>query len=44
MKIARQAYIAEFKELAVKLINDGQSISVVLMELGLSHQTVRNWL
>jgi len=33
--------MAEFKELAVKLINDGQSISVVPMEFGLSDQTVR---
>jgi transposase len=33
----------EFKELAVKRIKDGQSISMVCKELGLSDQTVRNW-
>ena len=43
MKIPKQAYTAEFKELAVKLIKDGQSVSMVCKELGLSDQTVRNW-
>ena len=43
MKIPKQAYTTEFKELAVKRVKDGQSISVVCKELGLSDQTVRNW-
>jgi transposase len=43
MKIPKQAYTTEFKELAVKRIKDGQSVSVVCKELGLSDQTVRNW-
>ena len=32
-----------FRELAVKRIKDGQSVSTVCKELGLSDQTVRNW-
>ena len=43
MKIPKQAYTPEFKELAVKRIKDGQSVSRVCKELGLSDQTVRNW-
>ena len=43
MKISKQAYTIEFKELAVKRINDGQSVSMVSKELGLSDQTLRNW-
>ena len=43
MKIPKQAYTVEFKELAVKRVKDGQSVSVVCKELGLSDQTVRNW-
>ena len=43
MKIPKQAYTTEFKELAVKRIKDGQSVSMVCKELGLSDQTVRNW-
>ena len=43
MKIPKQAYTTEFKELAVKRIKDGQSISVVCKELGLGDQTLRNW-
>ena len=44
MKIPKQAYTTEFKELAVKRIKDGQSVSTVCKELGLSDQTVRNWI
>lgn len=44
MKLSRQAYTAEFKELAVKRVRDGQSISKVCKELGLGDQTLRNWL
>jgi transposase len=43
MKIPRQAYTIEFKELAVKRIKGGQSVGRVCKELGLSDQTVRNW-
>lgn len=43
MKIQKQAYTTEFKELVVKRIKDGQSVSKVCKELGLSDQTVRNW-
>lgn len=35
----KQAYTIEFKELAVKRIKDGQSVSRVCKELGLSDQT-----
>jgi transposase len=43
MKIAKQAYTTEFKELAVKRVKDGQRISTVTKELGLGDQTLRNW-
>jgi len=43
MKIARQAYTAEFKDLAVKRVNVGQGVAAVARELGLSEQTLRNW-
>ena len=43
MKIPKQASTIEFKELAVKRIKDGQSVSTVCKELGLSDQTLRNW-
>ena len=35
MKIPKQANTTEFKELAVKRVKDGQSISSVIKELGL---------
>jgi len=43
MKIPKQAYTIEFKELAVKRIKDGQSVSKVCKELGLSDKTLRHW-
>lgn len=43
MKIPRQSYMLEFKELAVKRINEGQSIATVARELGVIEQTLRNW-
>ena len=43
MKIAKPAYTTEFKELAVKRVKNGQSISAVIKELGLGDQTLRNW-
>lgn len=42
-KIPKQEYTAEFKELAVKRVRDGQSIGAVARELGLVEQTLRNW-
>jgi transposase len=42
-KIPKQAYTAEFKELAVKRVKDGDSIAIVVKELGLGDQTLRNW-
>ena len=43
MKIPKQAYTVECKELAVKRIKEGQSVGAVVKELGLSDQTLRNW-
>ena len=43
MKIPKQAYTTEFKELAVKRVKDGQTIAAVAKELGLIEQTLRNW-
>ena len=43
MKIPRQSYTLEFKELAVKRVKDGQSFSSVAKELGMNEQTLRNW-
>ncbi len=42
MKLTKQAYTVEFKELAVKRVNDGQSIGGVVKELGLGDQALRN--
>jgi transposase len=43
-KIPKQAYTVEFKELAVKrVVADGQAIPATAKELGLSDQTLRNW-
>ena len=42
-KIPKQSYTAEFKELAVKRVKDGESITTVVKELGLGDQTLRNW-
>jgi len=43
MKIPKQAYTREFKELAVKRVKDGQALAGVAKELGLVEQTLRNW-
>ena len=43
MKIPKQEYTAEFKELAVKRVKEGQSIGAVARELGLVEQTLSNW-
>ena len=42
MKMAKQAYTIEFKELAVPRINDGQSVGKACRELELSDQTLHN--
>jgi transposase len=42
-KIPKQAYTAEFKELAVKRVGGGEGIAQVARELGLVEQTLRNW-
>ena len=43
MKIAKQEYTAEFKELAVKRVKGGQSVGAAAKDLGLIEQTLRNW-
>lgn len=43
MKIPKQAYTLEFKELAVKRVKDGQALAGVAKDLGLVEQTLRNW-
>jgi len=43
MKIPKQEYTAEFKELAVKRIKEGVMPGALSKELGVSEQTVRNW-
>jgi transposase len=42
-KIPRQEYTAEFKELVVKRVKDGQGVGPVARDLGLVEQTLRNW-
>lgn len=44
MKIPKQAYTLEFKELAVKRAKGGQSMGAVARELGVVEQTLRNWI
>ena len=43
MKIPKQEYTAEFKELAVKRVKAGQTAGAVAKDLGLSEQPLRNW-
>ncbi|WP_244134260.1 IS3 family transposase, partial [Burkholderia gladioli] len=38
-----QSYTAEFKVAAVQRVEDGQGFAVVARELGMSEQTLRNW-
>src|SRR5471030_2098038 len=42
-KIPKPAFTIEFRELAVQRVTGGESNSVVAKELGLSDQTLRNW-
>ena len=44
MKRPTQAYTPEFKEVAVKRIKGGQSVSAVCKERGLGDQTLRHWI
>jgi transposase len=43
MKIPKQQYTSEFKELSVKRVREGHSAGAVAKELGLIEQTLRNW-
>ena len=43
MKIPKQEYTPEFRELAVKQVKEGQTAGAVAKELGLNEQTLRNW-
>ena len=43
LKIPKQEFTAEFKELAVKRVKSGQSVAAVAKELGVVEQTLRNW-
>ena len=43
MKIPKQEYTAEFKELAVTRVKDGMTVGAAAQELGLVAQTLRNW-
>jgi transposase len=42
-KIPKQAFTTEFKELAVKRDQEGQSVPAAAKALGISDQTLRNW-
>jgi transposase len=44
LRIPKQEYTGEFKELAVKRVKAGQSIGAVARGLGLIEQTLRNWM
>lgn len=43
MRVPRQEYTAEFKSLAVGRVKEGSTVGAVARELGLSGQTLRNW-
>jgi transposase len=43
-KVPHPAYTAAFKEAAVQRVKDGQGVNAVAGELGMSTQTLRNWL
>jgi putative transposase len=44
MKIPKQEYTAEFKELTVKWVKEGLTPGAAAKELGLNEQTLRNWI
>jgi transposase len=43
LKLPKQEYTTEFKEQAVAQVTGGRKISAVAKELGMSEQTLRNW-
>ena len=43
MKIPKQQYTLEFKQLAIKRIQAGEAYELVAKELGMSSQTIRYW-
>lgn len=43
MKISKREFTAEFREQAVRQVKAGGGIGVVARELGISEQTLRNW-
>lgn len=43
LKIPKQEYIAEFKELTVKRVKSGETVGGVARDLELVEQTLRNW-
>ena len=43
MKLPKQEYTKEFKEQAVAQVGSGRGIAAIARELGLSDQTLRNW-
>ncbi|SDR62668.1 transposase [Paraburkholderia tuberum] len=42
-KVPKQSYTAEFKMAAVQRVKEGQGFAMVARELGMSEQTLRNW-
>jgi len=43
-KIPKPEYTAEFRELAVKRVKEGLTPGAAAKELGVNHQTLRNWI
>jgi|SRR5450759_3047812 transposase len=43
-KIPEREYTAEFRELAVKRVKEGLAPGAAAKELGVNHQTLRNWI
>lgn len=43
-KIPKREYTPEFRELAVKRVQSGQTVDAVAKELGVNHQSIRNWI
>ena len=44
VEIVRARYTLEFKQEAVRLVRSGQPVSAVARSLGISEQTLHNWL
>ncbi len=43
-KIPKREYTPEFRGLAVKRVHSGQTVDAVATELGVNHQSIRNWI